>query len=126
MLRLKTRLKKTRQNKKIERVRDSIQSERALAGFCITGAQHVLNNFTAGSYDTEIRASGVGMMLGVGRIGSSILGPSVVGLLQQATGSSDVVFWAIGCAVLVAACAIGSLGYRAADPSTHITVATVG
>jgi hypothetical protein len=30
-LRLKTRLKKTRQNKKIERGRDSIQSERALA-----------------------------------------------------------------------------------------------
>jgi AAHS family 4-hydroxybenzoate transporter-like MFS transporter len=97
----------------------------ALAGFCIIGAQHVLNNFTAGSYDTGIRASGVGMMLGVGRIGG-ILGPSVVGLLQQATGNSDVVFWAIGCAVLVAAGAIGSLGYRAADPSTHVTVATVG
>jgi hypothetical protein len=30
MLRWKTRLKKTRQNKKIERGRDSIQSERAL------------------------------------------------------------------------------------------------
>jgi hypothetical protein len=29
---LKTRLKKTRQNKKIERGRDSIQSERALGG----------------------------------------------------------------------------------------------
>jgi hypothetical protein len=31
-LRLKTRLKKTRQNKKIERGRDSIQSECALGG----------------------------------------------------------------------------------------------
>jgi hypothetical protein len=52
MLRLKTRLKKTRQNKKIERGRDSIQSERALD----VAHQHwpdrhaVLNSFGDGSY----------------------------------------------------------------------------
>ena len=39
----------------------------AAAGFLTIGAQHVLNNFTAASYDTGIRASGVGMELGVGR-----------------------------------------------------------
>ena len=55
------------------------------AGFCVFGAQHVLNNFTAGSYDTSVRASGIGMMLGIGRIGA-ILGPFVAGLLQQAIG----------------------------------------
>ena len=38
-----------------------------LAGFCILGAQNVLNNFTASIYDTEVRGTGVGMMLGVGR-----------------------------------------------------------
>ena len=72
----------------------------AVAGFCIIGAQHVLNNFTAGSYDTGFRASGVGMELGVGRVGA-ILGPYVIGLLQQATGGPDAVFWAIGGAAIV-------------------------
>jgi AAHS family 4-hydroxybenzoate transporter-like MFS transporter len=80
----------------------------AIAGFCIIGAQHVLNNFTANSYETGSRASGVGMELGVGRVGA-ILGPYVIGLLQQATGGPEAVFWAIGGAAIVAAAVIGSL-----------------
>lgn len=80
----------------------------AIAGFCIIGAQHVLNNFTANSYETGFRASGVGMELGVGRVGA-ILGPYVIGLLQQVTGGPDAVFWAIGGAAVVAALVIGSL-----------------
>jgi len=80
----------------------------AIAGFCVIGAQHVLNNFTANSYETGLRASGVGMELGVGRVGA-ILGPYVIGLLQQATGGPDAVFWAIGGAAIVAAAVIGSL-----------------
>jgi AAHS family 4-hydroxybenzoate transporter-like MFS transporter len=80
----------------------------AVAGFCIIGAQHVLNNFTANSYETGFRASGVGMELGVGRVGA-ILGPYVIGLLQQLTGGPEAVFWAIGGAAIVAAMVIGSL-----------------
>lgn len=80
----------------------------AVAGFCIIGAQHVLNNFTANSYETGFRASGVGMELGVGRVGA-ILGPYVIGLLQQLTGGPEAVFWAIGAAATVAAIVIGSL-----------------
>jgi AAHS family 4-hydroxybenzoate transporter-like MFS transporter len=79
-----------------------------IAGFCIIGAQHVLNNFTASSYETEFRASGVGMELGVGRVGA-ILGPYVIGLLQQTAGGPEAVFWAIGGAAIVAALVIGSL-----------------
>lgn len=80
----------------------------AVSGFCIVGAQHVLNNVTAGSYDTEMRASAVGMELGVGRVGG-ILGPFVAGLLQGATGGPDAMFWTIGVAALAAAAAIASL-----------------
>jgi AAHS family 4-hydroxybenzoate transporter-like MFS transporter len=80
----------------------------AIAGFCVIGAQHVLNNFTANSYETGFRASGVGMELGVGRVGG-ILGPYVIGLLQQVTGGPDAVFWAIGGAAIVAAAVISSL-----------------
>lgn len=83
----------------------------AIAGFCIIGAQHVLNNFTANSYETAVRASGVGMELGVGRLGA-VLGPFVIGLLQQAAGDPGAVFWAIGAAAIIAGCAIGSLPSR--------------
>ena len=87
----------------------------AVAGLCIFGAQHVLMNFTAGSYDTSVRASGVGLMLGIGRIGA-ILGPFVAGLLQQATGGPQAVFWAIGGSAVGAAVAIGSLRMMASSP----------
>lgn len=81
----------------------------AVAGFCIIGAQHVLNNLTASLYDTDVRASAVGMELGVGRIGA-ILGPFVAGLLQGATGGPDAMFWTIGIAALMGGVAIASLG----------------
>jgi AAHS family 4-hydroxybenzoate transporter-like MFS transporter len=84
----------------------------AAAGFCIIGAQHVLNNFAASSYDTSVRASGVGMELGIGRIGA-VLGPFAAGLLQQETGGPEAVFWAIGVAAIIAGCAVASLGSQA-------------
>jgi AAHS family 4-hydroxybenzoate transporter-like MFS transporter len=75
------------------------------AGFCILGGQNVLNNFTAASYDTEVRGTGVGMMLGVGRAGG-ILGPYVTGLLQQHTPGTAGLFVAIGAASLIGGVAI--------------------
>jgi len=86
------------------------------AGFLIIGAQHVLNNFTAGTYDTPMRASGVGMELGVGRVGA-ILGPFAAGLLQGATGGPEAMFWAIGIAALLAALCIASLGLGRGVPA---------
>jgi MFS family permease len=80
----------------------------AAAGFFIIGAQFVLNNFTAASYETNVRATGVGMMLSVGRVGA-ILGPFVAGELQQIFQGPTAMFLAIGAAALVAAGAIGSL-----------------
>jgi AAHS family 4-hydroxybenzoate transporter-like MFS transporter len=75
------------------------------AGFCILGGQNILNNFTAASYDTEVRGTAVGMMLGVGRLGG-ILGPYVTGWLLQFHLGSAGLFAAIGTAVLLGACAI--------------------
>jgi AAHS family 4-hydroxybenzoate transporter-like MFS transporter len=75
------------------------------AGFCILGGQNVLNNFTAASYDTEVRGTAVGMMLGVGRAGG-ILGPFVTGLLQQNSPGTAGLFMAIGAASLVGGTAI--------------------
>jgi benzoate transport len=75
------------------------------AGFCILGGQNVLNNFTAASYDTEVRGTAVGMMLGVGRLGG-ILGPYITGWIQQLHPGSAGLFFSIGIAILVGACAI--------------------
>ena len=92
----------------------------AIAGFFVIGAQHVLNNFTANSYETGFRASGVGMELGVGRVGG-ILGPFVIGFLQQLTGGQNAVFWAISGAAIVAALVIGSLSVN--STATEASVA---
>ena len=81
----------------------------AAAGFLIVGAQHVLNNYTACTYDTSVRASGVGMELGVGRVGA-ILGPFVAGILQGATGGPAAMFWTLGGAALLGSLCIFSLG----------------
>jgi MFS family permease len=76
----------------------------ALSGFCIIGAQFVLNNFTAASYETAVRATAVGMELAVARVGA-ILGPLVAGLLQQIYQSPTPMFVSIG----LAAAAAGSI-----------------
>jgi MFS family permease len=73
----------------------------AAAGFFIIGAQFVLNNFTAAAYETNVRATAVGMELGVGRVGA-ILGPFVAGALQQNYQSSLPMFISIGLAALTA------------------------
>ena len=73
----------------------------AAAGFFIIGAMFVLNNFTAASYPTNVRATAVGMELGVGRVGA-ILGPFVAGALQQTYQSSLPMFISIGAAALSA------------------------
>jgi MFS transporter, AAHS family, 4-hydroxybenzoate transporter len=77
----------------------------AAGGFCILGGMNILNNFTAASYETEVRGTAVGMMLGVGRLGA-ILGPYLTGWLQQIHPGSTAMFGAISMAVALGACAI--------------------
>jgi MFS family permease len=97
----------------------------AAAGFFIIGAQFVLNNFTAASYDTNVRATAVGMELGVGRVGA-ILGPFVAGALQQNYQSSLPMFVAIGLAALAAGGIIRLADGRGVQASTeHLAASTV-
>jgi len=62
------------------------------------------------------------MELGVGRVGG-ILGPYVIGLLQQVTGGPDAVFWAIGGAAIVAGLVIGSLSMRGSAAEASVAPA---
>jgi len=86
------------------------------AGFCVLGGQNILNNFTATSYDTEVRGTAVGMMLGVGRFGG-ILGPFVTGWLLQLHMGSTGLFAAIGAAVLLGA---GAIVFARSGRSTQV------
>jgi AAHS family 4-hydroxybenzoate transporter-like MFS transporter len=95
------------------------------AGFFIIGAQFVLNNFTAAAYETNVRATAVGMELSVGRVGA-ILGPFVAGALQQNYQSSLPMFISIGAAALAAGgiillanlARVAAGSERLAEPST--------
>jgi AAHS family 4-hydroxybenzoate transporter-like MFS transporter len=78
----------------------------AAAGFFVIGGQFILNNFTAVAYPTELRATGVGMELGIGRIGA-ILGPYIGGVLQERYHGADALFGAMAAAALLSAVAIG-------------------
>ena len=88
----------------------------AVAGFFIMGAQPVLNNFVASLYDTEIRSTGVGWELGVGRLGG-ILGPYIGGWLQQLYGGANSMFGAMALALAVSAMIIPLAVRRAPAPA---------
>lgn len=76
-----------------------------LAGAVVVGGQIAMNAVTASFYPAQIRATGVGWALGIGRIGS-IVGPLLGGLLLGSgwQGTSAVMFAIIP--TLVAACAL--------------------
>ena len=74
------------------------------AGFCIVGAQTGANALAAESYPTEVRATGTGWALGIGRIGS-IVGPVVGGLLLSSELEVRRVFWVAAVPTLIAAVA---------------------
>src|SRR5262249_7304934 len=59
-----------------------------LLGITVQGAQAGLNALAASFYPTNIRATGIGWALGVGRVGS-IVGPSVGGALLSLQWTPD-------------------------------------
>jgi len=80
-----------------------------VAGFCVIGAQISINALASGLYATEIRSTGVGWALGVGRAGS-IVGPVVGGVLVGTGVALDSLFivaalpaWIAGVAVVMLA-----------------------
>ena len=95
----------------------------ALAGFCIIGAQFVLNNFTATSYETGVRATAVGMELAIARVGA-ILGPLVAGMLQQVYQSPTPMFVSIGLSAIAAGAIIPCAGRPAAEQARTTSAAS--
>lgn len=82
-----------------------------LAGFAIIGGQGVANAVASMAYPTEIRATGVGWALGIGRIGS-ILGPLVGGMLHTVNVAPRGIFFLCAIPAFIVALAATGLGGR--------------
>jgi AAHS family 4-hydroxybenzoate transporter-like MFS transporter len=80
-----------------------------LAGIGIVGGQSAINALAATLYPTDLRSTGVGSGLGIGRIGS-IVGPTVAGILLSLHWTTHQLFLVAAVPALVAA--IGMIGMR--------------
>lgn len=76
-----------------------------VAGATTTGSQNIVNAFVSQYYPTEMRATGSGWALGMGRIGG-MLGPTLGGALLTAQLTLQLNFLAFAIPCLIAAIAI--------------------
>jgi AAHS family 4-hydroxybenzoate transporter-like MFS transporter len=76
-----------------------------LLGCLVQGAQAGLNALSATFYPTQIRSTGVGWALGVGRLGS-IIGPILGGMMVSRNWTLQEIFFAGALPALLAACAV--------------------
>lgn len=73
-----------------------------IAGFGVTGGQAGVNAMTGTYYPTDLRSTGLGAGLGIGRIGS-IVGPQLAGDLLGRHWSTERLFYAAAVPALVSA-----------------------
>jgi AAHS family 4-hydroxybenzoate transporter-like MFS transporter len=95
-----------------------------LAGFGIIGGQTAANAVAAESYPTEVRSTGVGWALGIGRLGS-ILGPMVAGALVGLQVTPQTILYISAVPALIGALAAIGLG-RPAQKLTAQEAAVLG
>jgi AAHS family 4-hydroxybenzoate transporter-like MFS transporter len=93
-----------------------------LAGFGVPGSQAGLNALAATYYPTDLRSTGVGSGLGIGRIGS-IVGPLVGGVLLGRHWTARDLFIAAAIPALISAVVMFSLRW-VIKPSTASVSAT--
>jgi AAHS family 4-hydroxybenzoate transporter-like MFS transporter len=79
-----------------------------VAGCCVPGAQAGINALAAVYYPTDLRATGIGSGLGIGRIGA-IVGPLVAGELLRRNRASRELFYAAAIPALISAIAMFSM-----------------
>jgi AAHS family 4-hydroxybenzoate transporter-like MFS transporter len=73
-----------------------------ITGFCIVGGQPAVNALAGTYYPTNLRSTGIGWSLGVGRIGS-IVGPVLGGELIRMNWSNSDIFIAVAVPAAVSA-----------------------
>jgi AAHS family 4-hydroxybenzoate transporter-like MFS transporter len=80
-----------------------------IAGFCIVGGQPAINAFAGVGYPTDLRATGIGWSLGIGRIGS-VVGPVVAGQLIAWNWATPSLFFAAAVPAVCSAALMVLLG----------------
>lgn len=85
-----------------------------IAGWCVVGGQPGLNALEATIYPTDLRATGVGWALGVGRAGA-IVGPYVGGVLLARQWTTEQLFIAAAVPALVSTLAMIALRFVIRD-----------
>ena len=88
-----------------------------VAGWCIIGGQPGLNAMEATFYPTEMRSTGVGFCLGIGRIGA-IVGPLLAGYLIESQWSNEQLFFAAASAAAIATLVMFGLRWTMKLPDT--------
>lgn len=94
-----------------------------VAGFMVLGAQFALYALAPTLYPPQVRAAGVGVAVGVGRLGS-IAGPLIAGQLRQAGYGPGEVFAAMTPVVLMAGAAVLALSYLSRPHAARSQVGT--
>ena len=83
-----------------------------ISGFTIIGGQPALNALAATYYPTELRSTGIGWSLGIGRIGS-VIGPVLGGYLMHLQWTQSQLFIAAAVPALVSLLGIIAIRYSA-------------
>jgi len=91
----------------------------AAAGFFVFGAQAVMNNFQVMSYPTEIRGTGMGIAVGLNRVGG-ILGPFLIGVLHTVSPDPFLTFVGLAVSLLLTAICV-SLSKKSGVLGSHST-----
>lgn len=89
-----------------------------VAGWAVIGGQPGLNAMAATYYPTDMRSTGVGFCLGIGRIGA-IAGPLLAGYLIESRWSNPQLFFAAATAAIVATLAMLALQWTMKLPPTR-------
>jgi len=89
-----------------------------IAGVCVTGGQAAINALSATFYPTELRSTGIGAGLGVGRMGA-IIGPTLASVLLGLGWSARDLFYAAAVPPLIVAAAM-LVWRRVGMPGTQV------
>jgi AAHS family 4-hydroxybenzoate transporter-like MFS transporter len=87
-----------------------------LAGWCIPGGQPAVNALAAVYYPTDLRSTGIGWGLGIGRLGA-IVGPLVGGVLVTNQWAMRDMFLLAAVPAAISAAAISALASRTKSAS---------
>jgi AAHS family 4-hydroxybenzoate transporter-like MFS transporter len=95
-----------------------------MAGYGVAGGQTAINALSASYYPTDLRATGIGAGLGIGRIGA-IIGPVVGGVLMSRHLPSQRLFQVAAVPALISAIAMVGMHWplkkRASTNATPVT-----